>query len=358
MEEGFDRNGLEIEALSIVPIPKADAPFSFCRFKKEKERNVYYNYVPYIKFAPLYHSLMLLMIMWRVFWWSVKNRKDGIVLCDTLIPCRCIGAAWGSSLAGGKRVAWVTDMPGMSGIQCLHYEQMGLLGKIQIRCIKNFSAYIFMTEQTNIVLNPHRKPYLIMEGLVDPDIDMVNAVKKNATRDILYAGGLNESYGLGYLCKAFMLLKQNDIRLVIYGDGAYKPDILKFASLDTRIEYRGTATNDVIVEAERKATLLVNPRFSGAEYTLYSFPSKNIEYMVSGTPIVTTRLAGIPTDYEHYIFTFDVETVEGYAETLGELLEKNEKELREFGATSQKYILENKNAKVQVRRLLEMADKI
>ena len=80
--------------------------------------------------------------------------------------------------------------------------------------------------------------------------------------------------------------------------------------------------------------------------------------MVSGTPIVTTRLAGIPTDYEPYIFTFDDETVEGYAKTLDSLLELSEEGLRTFGAKAQEYILENKNAKVQVERLMEMMRKV
>ena len=152
----------------------------------------------------------------------------------------------------------------------------------------------------------------------------------------------------------YFRMKQKDVRLVIYGDGEYKKKIAEFAEQDPRIDFRGTATNDVIVEAERKATLLVNPRFSCAEYTFYSFPSKNIEYMVSGTPIVTTRLAGIPADYEPYIFTFDDETVEGYAETLDKLLRKSKEELIEFGAEAQRYILEKKNAKVQVEGLVEL----
>lgn len=358
MEEGFARNDIEIEALSIVPIPKAKAPFAFRKFDKEKERNVTYHYVPYIKFAPLYHVFMLLYLLCRVLWWSIRNKKDGVILCDTLIPCLCIGTAWGSAIARGKRIAWVTDMPGMSGTKCVHYDEMDLLGKLQMRCIYNFSGYIFMTEQTNGVLNPKNRPYLILEGLVDPDVKPLDNVKKNDTRDIFYAGGLNESYGLGYLCEAFMRLKQKDIRLVIYGDGGYKAKIEEFALYDQRIDYRGTATNDIIVEAERKATLLVNPRFSCAEYTFYSFPSKNIEYMVSGTPIVTTRLAGITADYEPYIFTFDEETVEGYAETLNKLLRISKEELCEFGSAAQRYVLENKNAKVQVERLMELMNLI
>ena len=358
MEEGFARNGMEIEALSFVPIPNAKAPFWFRRFKKEKERNVTYQYVPFVRIAALNQAMVLLCLLWSVFWWSVRNRKDGVVLCDTLIPSIGIGTGLGSALAGGKRIAWVTDMPGMTSTKCLHYEEMGLLGRLQIRCIRNYSGYVFVTAQTNCVLNPKNRPYMIMEGLVDPDMKPLEGVKKNDTRDVLYAGGLYESYGLGFLCEAMLRLDQEDVRLVIYGDGPFKTKIMEYASQDQRIEYHGTATNDVVVEAERRATLLVNPRFSGAEYTLYSFPSKNIEYMVSGTPIVTTQLAGIPVDYKPYIYTFDDETVAGYATTLYTLLKKSEDELREFGAKAQMYILEKKNATAQVKRLIGMIQRL
>lgn len=359
MEDGFARNGIEIEALSDIPIPKKMMPFRYKSFGKEKEKNVYYKYVPYIRFQPLYQPFVLLYIMWKVFWWSLRNRKEGVVLCDTLLPCRCIGAAWGSVLGGSKRVAWITDMPGMyDASHIIHYEDMNLLGKTQMKLIRKFSAFIFMTEQTNGILNPNHRPYMIMEGIVDPDMKPLKKIEKDTTRNILYAGGLLEEYGIDYLCQAFMRLGQDNVRLVIYGKGPFVEKLKEYSKQDSRIDFRETVPNDVIVAEEQKATLLVNPRFTSAEYTFYSFPSKNVEYMVSGTPIVTTRLAGIPSDYEPYIYTFDEETIEGYSTTLGKILNKSDEELITFGARAQQFILQNKNAKVQVKKLIDMINKI
>lgn len=354
LEDGFARNGAEIDALSIVPIPKVLAPFRVKCFPKEKERNVNFRYVPYFRFAPFYHPFMLLYVMWRVFVWSIRHRRDGIVLCDVLIPCLCIGAAWGGALAGIPRVAWVTDMPGMSASGSNHYEEMGLLGKLQMRCIRRFSAYVFSTEACSTILNPNHNPYIIMEGLVDPEIKPHKEEFQNTTRDILYCGGLEEAYGLGYLCEAFMRLEEPDLRLIIYGDGPFKGKIQEYAKADSRIDFPGVAQNATIVEAERRATILVNPRFSGAEYTLYTFPSKNIEYMVSGTPMLTTKLPRIPADYYPFIFTFDDETVDGYTLTLRRILRYSAEELRAFGASAQQFVLKNKNAEVQVKRLMKL----
>ena len=56
----------------------------------------------------------------------------------------------------------------------------------------------------------------------------------------------------------------------------------------------GCVTNDEIVRLQCEATLLVNPRPSDKEFCKYSFPSKTIEYMASGTPVLMTKLPGVP----------------------------------------------------------------
>ena len=45
----------------------------------------------------------------------------------------------------------------------------------------------------------------------------------------------------------------------------------------------------------------------------YSFPSKNMEYMVSGTPVLTTRLPGMPMEYYPYVYFIEEESADGIA---------------------------------------------
>ena len=52
---------------------------------------------------------------------------------------------------------------------------------------------------------------------------------------------------------------------------------------------------------QQQATLLVNPRKGHEEYTKYSFPSKTMEYMASGTPTIMYKLPGLPIEYEEYL---------------------------------------------------------
>ena len=117
------------------------------------------------------------------------------------------------------------------------------------------------------------------------------------------------------------------------------------------IKYKGNASKSHILEMERKATLLVNPRPSTEEFTKYSFPSKTLEYMASGTPLLTTRLSGIPKDYDSYLYYFNEETVIEMAEMLKKVMSKTKKELDDFGFKSREFVINNKNNNIQAEKI-------
>ena len=98
----------------------------------------------------------------------------------------------------------------------------------------------------------------------------------------------------------------------------------------------------------------MNPRPTTEEFTKYSFPSKNMEYMVSGTPLLTTRLPGMPKEYYPYVFLIEDETIDGYAKALADALSRTEDELVNFGQKAKKFVLENKNYIIQTRRIIEL----
>ena len=123
---------------------------------------------------------------------------------------------------------------------------------------------------------------------------------------------------------------------------------------DGRIELRGVAENEAVVREELKATLLINPRPSGEDFTAYSFPSKNLEYMVSGTPVLTTKLSGMPREYDTYAYLFTDESVEGMANTLRQTLSLPRETLHEKGLAAKAFVLANKSNKAQAMRVLAL----
>ena len=116
----------------------------------------------------------------------------------------------------------------------------------------------------------------------------------------------------------------------------------------------GGAPNSEIVKAELKATLLVNPRPTNEDYTKYSFPSKNMEYMASGTPVLTTKLPGMPKEYNDFVYLIDEETTYGICKVLKEVLTLSSEQLHRKGTEAKAFVMEQKNNCVQAKKVLDM----
>ena len=105
------------------------------------------------------------------------------------------------------------------------------------------------------------------------------------------------------------------------------------------------------------ATLLVNPRPTGEEYVKYSFPSKTMEYMSTGTPVLTTVLPGMPKEYHPYVYLLEEETADAIAEELRQIFAQPADALFEKGMAAREFILKEKNNVSQAGKILAMLKK-
>ena len=85
----------------------------------------------------------------------------------------------------------------------------------------------------------------------------------------------------------------------------------------------------------------------------YSFPSKTLECMVSGTPLLTTNLPGMPTSYHEYVYLFGEETTDAFRDVLEQVLSLDAKTLYHKGQEARSFALEEKNNVSQAKKLLE-----
>ena len=226
------------------------------------------------------------------------------------------------------------------------------------KLISAADGYVFLTKQMNDEVNVAKKPYLVLEGHVNEDMkEKTHKPFLENEKRVIYAGAIEKIYGIEMLCKAFLDIALPGENLHIYGNGDYAEELLALAKENENIVYHGNRPNDEVVEAELNATLLVNPRPTDGEYTKFSFPSKTLEYMVSGTPVLTTKLPGIPDEYYDYCFTADDFSAENIGKNITEIFAMPEDELKAFGAKARQFALKNKNSYVQSERILEFIKK-
>jgi glycosyltransferase involved in cell wall biosynthesis len=224
--------------------------------------------------------------------------------------------------------------------------------KIIFKSLRYIDGFILLTQHMAGCLPIGDKPFMVMEGIYNTN-DNIGEVPKEPYKTILYTGSLERRYGILDLVKAFVRIDRPDYRLWLCGNGDALNEIKKAQKNDTRIRYFGILPRNEALKLQRMATVLVNPRHSSEEYTKYSFPSKTMEYLASGTPTLMCRLPCLPKEYEPYIYFFDDESVEGMRNKIIEICEKSREELGEFGKKAAKFIRDEKNEAAQTKRIIE-----
>ena len=353
--EGLAENGAEVISLSSRPITRSIDSKLFFKGERETEKGIEYRYVPFINLPVARNLFVFMSVFFRVFTTRARGEKP-IVVCDVL-NIAASSAAWlGAKLRGFLTVGIVTDVP------CYrpNNTKPSLSEKINLSLIKKFDSFLFLTENMTELVNPKNRPYIVMEGHADSSMAGVeNTLAGKADKKIcLYAGSLRRIYGIGNLTEGFLAANIPDTELHIYGSGDYEKELRAVAAQHDNVKYFGVAPNSVIVEEELKATLLINPRPSNEEYTKYSFPSKNMEYMASGTPVLTTRLPGMPADHLPHVYLIEDETSDGVKEALLRVFANSPEALHAFGAEAKRFILTEKSNCAQARKMLDFIQTI
>lgn len=228
----------------------------------------------------------------------------------------------------------------------------------EIRNIKKNSiyinSYVLLTEQMAKFLNLDTK-YTVVEGISSDEFNKIKVDKEDdKLKTVLYTGTLNEKYGVLDLVEAFSKIKDKNYRLIICGLGDSVDKIKKIADLDHRIIFKGQIKRDEILKLQISATVLVNPRKNNEEFTKYSFPSKILEYLSSGTPVIAYKLDGMPNEYNDYIFYLEDNNLETLTEKIIKVCSTDTKDLNDFGLKAKKFVNNNKNKMVQCEKILRM----
>lgn len=356
LAKGFVLNGNGISTISSAPVSKISHSRVFWKGEKEKSDGIEYCYLPFVNISFLRQvSIFFGSFLMTIIWILRHKGEDRLIVCDALNISITTSALLAANIFKIHVTGIVTDHPNMMVTNEENNKFFDSMSPVIYKKILNyFSSYVFLTRQLSEIININKKPECIIEGIVDATMKFNQPEKHDSLRYVLYAGGLYAEYGLDRLIEAFRQIKDDDLRLCIYGYGKMEKEMEHYMKLDNRLHYFGNAIHSDVLKAELKSTLLVNPRLSGAEFTKYSFPSKIIEYMTSGVPVLTTCLPGIPEEYHEFVYLFKDESTEGLARTLSYVLSLPAEELSSKGKAAQEFVLRKKNNICQAMIIIEM----
>ncbi len=239
-----------------------------------------------------------------------------------------------------------------------YYELFGIKKRdinIIYKNLEYVDRYILLSKCMASKLPIGKKPWMVLEGIYNPTVkDTDLTIAKDSTRAILYTGNIDRRYGIMDLVYAFIMIPNKKISLWICGFGDSESEIREFEKKDRRIKFFGSVSREKTLQLQKQASLLINPRHSTEEFTMYSFPSKTMEYLASGTPTLMCKLQCIPSEYEEHLFFIKDETLEGYKEAILDVLHRPDSELETFGDNAKRFILESKNPRIQVHKIINL----
>lgn len=355
-----------VDLLTLPPIPSF--PSSHCLFFLKKEErltdDLKNEFIPLFNLPVIKSINIFLMCLYKIIIWNKNTKGKGLILLHWPFYPTMLAAYISKIFSNTRIVIIVPDLPEFSLTysedQKLRKKISNLANKIKPNILSKFDGYVLLTKYMKQKINFEKKPYIVMEGLIREESILTGNTleQKHPKKVVMYAGAVYRKFGLEKLVRAFNKHVKQESELWVFGTGDYVEEVINYSKSDSRIIYKGVKFRDEILEAEKKATLLINPRPTDEEFTKYSFPSKTLEYMASGTPLVSTKLKGIPDEYNPHVLWLKEETVEGIGKQLEEILSKERLWLHKKGIQSQEWVKLNKNFDVQTNKIIELLEEV
>lgn len=363
---GFKKNNIgKLDILSSLPIfDYPHSPYFIAKgskFHAGKSQGIIF---PYVNVVGLKHISRFMMCSWYLILWHIKYRDENIekrIILYGLNSAYLLALVFVKTLLKIKVVNIITDIPIDDNLK------ESALRKYLRSIDKLFLNYLMQKMNGSVVLTKEiardyipKLPTLVVEGMIEPldedqilfkDIVVAEDIPKNL---IVYTGAIGVSYGLDHLVNAFVKLN-NDYVLWIFGKGDYSNILKDQIGNNKQIKYWGfVKDNNFVQKVSSLAKILIIPRNPNHAVTKYCFPSKLLEYMTLGVPVITSKMKGIPESYSKY--TFMVEEGENFEELLYEkMLEvcsKTQIELEEVSTRASAFVKQFKNPIYQTKKII------
>ena len=223
-----------------------------------------------------------------------RLEKDDVVIFYNIVYYD-LGLVRKISKKGNRSILILADFTESSSeLKSLGHKWIAHLTK---RDFKLFDNVVVLSE-TSKKLFSEKANIVCIEGAVDPrDYDAFVPSEVKGAVKLMYSGNLASFAGVDILLKAFEKVDSERIRLYISGRGELEQEVIDASKRDLRIVYLGFLDKEGYRNALLEANVLVNPRNMNWGQNNYNFPSKVLEYIAAGRPIISTKFSG----YEKFL---------------------------------------------------------
>ena len=164
---------------------------------------------------------------------------------------------------------------------------------------------------------------------------------------MMFAGGLSAWNGIPLMLEYMKNNEDPSLRLWIAGGGELAQEVENAAAKDSRIEYKGLLPHSELFKLYANADALLNLRDDSDPVMQYHYPSKFLEMLAVGKPVIATDVAHTREAYGEHCFVMDGFSLEAFAAQVERIRGMSPEERCEFGRATREWMLANKTWKAQ-----------
>ena len=227
-------------------------------------------------------------LYYRIHMWKLAKKNDCVIVYNMVYAWFGIGLI--SSLFGMRSILILADYTP----PC---EEKSIVRKIYSYFVKmNFNLFdkiILLSEGSRMYIKEKKKT-MLFHGCIDWELFKdITPIQNHETFNVVYTGFIGYVTGVDLLLDAFVKIKGDNLRLYICGQGFELNDLIKeYLDKDKRIIYKGYLSKPEYIMMLKDANVLVNPRNMKLLQNISNFPSKILEYIATGRPIISTKFIG------------------------------------------------------------------
>ena len=259
--------------------------------------------------GPLQILTQVSSMMRRLFGRWPDGRPDAILVANPLtrFTAPAILAGWWYGIPVATIVADLTcSQAGQPPVSRLRNWLQTLMVRLSPGTVvfSSHTANDFRREQPSIRMVRPPATYLL---------DLPQPPTEPAAHAVYFAGSLSESAGVSLLLDAIPHVTDPTLEFWFSGRGPLEGRLKQQAASDPRVRFFGFVSDDEYSTMLQKAAVLVNPRPSRLLENRYNFPSKLMEYLAAGRPILSTATSDVAEHYGSDLIVLEDETPQGLA---------------------------------------------
>ena len=286
----------------------------FFGFRRVYDNNLTFNILPFVNLLLLKHITRLFALIFNPFILYKCLSSSLVVVHGTHTPYLLFALL--ISLFNKRTVLILTDEHGYELRNCANPVKSFLM-KLDIffmrALIHSFDKHICLN--SSFAAEFSLSNYVVFPGISSSDViesaynyidsistDLLPASFSSSYPFVLtFAGNLTSDNGIPLLIKILPFLSDLNVKLNIIGKGALLDLLQKKSSEFSFVTLQQDLSRREILDIMTRSHLLLHPRPTDSPVTRFSFPSKLIEYISTGTPVLSTQLKSIPSDLRPYL---------------------------------------------------------